>query len=172
MKRALAALLFATPAALAAPAPAAELAPTPTKIYRCIEASGAERYARLPGPNAKCVPAEVKAPPGWAWVAASEGILVFTHSALGKPPAGLVKVWVLYSFDSPKGAPGKEHLSAKSLEVHSCEHGTFAVGTSIKYSRPLGEGEIVESTQFDTLKQMEIPPDTASAWVWKSICAP
>lgn len=75
-------------------------------------------------------------------------------------------------FDAPKGPPGKEHLSAKSLEFHSSEHGTFAVDTSIKYSRALGKGDIVESTQFEALKQMEVPPDTASAWVWKSICVP
>jgi hypothetical protein len=149
------------PAAIAAP-----------RVYRCALADGTERYAQLPIPDAKCALAELKAPPGWTWVAGSEGIAVFTHSALGKPPPGLVKVWVLYSFDAPKGPPGKQHLSAKSLEFHSCEHGTFAVGTTIKYSRAFGEGEIVESTQAETLKQMEIPPDTASAWVWKSVCAP
>ena len=170
MKHVLAGLLVATAASSGA-APAAEPAATPS-VYRCVEAGGAVRIARLPIPDAKCTAMQVKGPPGWAWVAAAEGVSVFTHSALGKPPPGLVKVWVLYSFDAPKGAPGKEHLSAKSLEFHSCEHGTFAIGTSIKYSRPLGEGDIVESTQFDTLKQMEIPPDTASAWVWKSICAP
>jgi len=44
------------------------------------------------------------------------------------------------------------------------------VGTTIKYAQPLGEGEVVESTQVDSPRQLEIPPDTASSWVWKSIC--
>jgi hypothetical protein len=173
MRKLCIALLAAVPAAAFGGAPRAETTPAaPRAIYRCSLADGSVRFAQLPIAGAKCAPAELKAPPGWTWVAGSEGIAVFTHTALGKPPPGLVKVWVLYSFDAPKGPPGKQHLSAKSLEFHSCEHGTFAVGTTIKYSRALGEGDIVESTQAETLKQMEIPPDTASAWVWKSVCAP
>ena len=115
---------------------------------------------------------KVRVPPGWTWVAGSGDMDIYTHSALGNPPPGLAKVWVLYSFRAPKGPPGPAHLSAKNLEFHSCANGTFAIGTTIKYSRPLGEGDVVESTANAQPKQLEIPPDTASAWVWKSICAP
>jgi hypothetical protein len=137
----------------------------------CIDASGATHESPLPRQGERCAPVGVPVPPGWTWVAGAPGLNIYTHSALGTPPPGLVKLWVLYSFDTPKGGPGKEHLSAKQLEFHSCANGTFAVGTVIKYARPLGEGEVVESTQNDQLKQLEIPPDTASSWVWKSICA-
>ena len=43
-------------------------------------------------------------------------------------------------------------------------------GTTLTYAKALGEGGLVESTQVDLPRQLEIPPDTASAWVWKSVC--
>jgi hypothetical protein len=140
------------------------------QMLACVDATGTTHTSPLPRRGERCAPVGVVVPPGWTWVAGAPGLNVYTHSALGAPPPGLVKLWVLYSFDAPKGGPGKEHLSAKQLEFHSCANGTFAVGTVIKYARPLGEGDVVETTQVDQPKQMEIPPDTASSWVWQAVC--
>jgi len=151
-------------------APAAEPATAKPPMLACVDASGTTHETPLPRLGERCAPLGVPVPPGWTWVAGAPGLNIYTHSALGTPPPGLVKLWVLYSFDAPKGAADKQHLSAKQLEFYSCQNGTFAVGTTIQYSRPLGEGEVVDSTQVDLPKQLEIPPDTASSWVWKSIC--
>jgi hypothetical protein len=160
------AALIAMAGAVPAPARAAAAPVTDSPRLSCVDAHGAAHESPLPRPGERCAPVGVPVPPGWTWVAGAPGLNIYTHSALGAPPPGLVKLWVLYSFATPKGGPGKEHLSAKQLEFHSC-----AVGTSIHYAQPLGEGEVVQSTQADQLKQLEIPPDTASSWVWKSVCA-
>jgi hypothetical protein len=166
-------LLWAAAATMlgsATPAAVAAAEPKPVQL-RCVDAQGVARTSPLPRLGEACAPDGVKVPPGWTWVAGATGLNVYTHSALGNAPPGLVKVWVLYSFDAPKTDLGKEHRSAKTLEFHSCANGTYATSTTIKYSQPFGEGEVVESSQVELPKQLEIPPDTAAAWVWKSVCS-
>jgi len=162
-------------AAMADPALASAIATTPAPkplVLNCIDAKGDVRESPLPRQGESCAPAGVKVPAGWTWVAGAPGMNIYVHSALGNPPPGLVKVWVLYSFDAPKGSAGKEHLSAKNLEFYSCANGTFAISTSIRFSKALGEGDAIGSDAFDNPRQLEIPPDTATAWVWKAVCAP
>jgi len=155
----------------ALPGHAAELAEPRALKLVCVDASGASRTSPLPRAGEMCAPEGVHVPKGWTWVAGAPGMNIYLHSALGTPPPGLVKVWVLYSFDAPKLDAGKEHRSAKTLDFYSCGNGTYGVSTTIKYAQPYGEGEVVESTQVDVPRQLEIPPDTAAAWVWKAVCA-
>ena len=154
----------------ASTAPAAQPTAKPAQLV-CVDAMGEARKSPLPRLGESCAPEGVVVPKGWTWVAGAPGLNVYTHPALGTPPPGMVKVWVMYSFDAPKGGAGKEHLSAKTLEFHHCGNGTYGVGTTLTYAKPLGEGAMVESVHADLPKQLEIPPDTASAWVWKSVCA-
>jgi hypothetical protein len=155
------------------PAQAAAQAPTAKALQLvCVDSQGGTRTSPLPRAGERCAPQGVPVPAGWTWVASGPGMNIYVHSALGNPPPGLLKVWVLYSFDAPKGSAGKEHLSAKNLEFYSCANGTFAISTSIRFSRPLGEGDAIGSDAFDNPRQMEIPPDTATSWVWKAVCAP
>jgi hypothetical protein len=150
--------------------PAQAQAGVKAPVFSCVDINGKARSSPLPRAGEVCAPEGVRVPAGWTWVAGAVGMNVYTHSALGNAPPGLGKVWVLYSFDAPKTDMGKEHRSAKTLQFHSCANGTYATSTTIKYAQPYGEGEVVESTQVDLPKQLEIPPDTSAAWVWKSVC--
>jgi len=89
------------------PTKAAEPPSAKPPMLACVDARGATRESPLPRLGESCAPVGVKVPPGWTWVAGAPGLNVYTHSALGTPPPGLVKLWVLYSFDTPKGGPAR-----------------------------------------------------------------
>ena len=105
------------------------------------------------------------------WIKASEtdAYVEYIDLSTVQKYGNVVKMWSLVDYKN-NNHNGYYFLSSKLLHQYDCQERTSLSLTTVDYTGNMGEGDVVESYDFNDAKPHNIVPGTIGETLWKVAC--
>lgn len=105
----------------------------------------------------------------WIKTVSGDGLDIYVAPETIRQEGRKIKLWELYSYDSPQVENGKRYLSLKIQNEYDCKEIRVRSLAGVGHAKKMGDGD-VRFTDNEPSKWMPVVPDSLGEAIWKLIC--